>query len=188
MSNLAKGLVVRIDDRDVSLEVLSSRDRPDLVSTHTRIMEIVLSATFDLTGQHKVEVGNANLPGDPNYFYTDVTVPQSAIIHETNLVARRADGTTVDLAAAWSRSELRRQIQVDVTIPDDPWSRLVDWREPAMVTIRLAPTRPLHRAWPAGRRTPETLVVALLLAFAAGLGASQRGPRRSVYLLSLIHI
>jgi hypothetical protein len=172
---LERGLVLSVDGTTVPLARRTGTHRPDLVSMHTHLFDLVLVAEVDLAGRHTIELGNANLGGQPCYFYDDVRVVGSAWVHEASLQVARRDGELIDLSAAWTRSELRRRIRVEVELPDDPWSATFDRIDGRIHPLATMPNRPLAAAWVAGRTTPGTVFGAALALLLAGLAAGSGG-------------
>lgn len=169
LDTLQAGLLLAVDGRTVPLVRRAADHRPDLVSMHTHLFHLQLVGEVPLAARHTVEVGNINLSGRPSFFLDEVTVTGSARVHASSLRVAMRDGTVTDLADAWSRSELRRRIRVDVELPTDPWSTLFDELDPARWPASRTHDRDPLPAWAAARRTPETSLLQLLFAMATGL-------------------
>jgi hypothetical protein len=170
LRSFSNGIVLTVDGATVPLTVRHSADRTDLVSPHTHIMEVVLVATVDLTGQHKVEVSNGNLQGQASYYLTKVEFGSTATMHASSLLLEPKGVAAVDRSQAWSRSELRRRYAVDIYFPDTAWATLFEFVDPGRL-------RHDHitkvSAWPDWRsRTASPPGVALGMAAASLVGGA----------------
>lgn len=165
LADLPHGLLVSVDGATAPLMLRNSRETVDLVNTSTRLLEVTLRADHTWTGLHDIEVSNGNLSGLPGWYHDSVRLDPSVTLVRSNLVTELRDGTLQILDDAWSRSELRRRIQLTVDATPTPASQLHAAMAPEALPAHHTLERPLHEAW----TTPHTRQGALLRLVAAAL-------------------
>jgi hypothetical protein len=185
LDELTRGIVVVVDGATVPATVERRAHRADLISPHTRILELVLRADAPLAGRHRVEVSNGNLHGYPSFYFTEVEVSSSASVYDSSLLAEPKGLAAVDLSSRWTRSELRRRLTLDVELPDTAWAAAFDRIDGGRVPLAEAHDADPWDGWGRGSHTPAALLPALVGVPLAGALAGAAGPRRLALLASL---
>ncbi|MCB9666211.1 MAG: hypothetical protein H6732_19030 [Alphaproteobacteria bacterium] len=180
LSDLVGGVTVRVDGQELDLAEVERWSMPDLVDGEGRVLGVVWEVPVDLRGRHLVAIGNANLAETPCWFRDQVTVPPGARVHATSLRQERSDGVHW-LDNRWLRSERLRAIQVDLELPDDPWTTAFARVDGRPRPARQAWARSAVAAWREGRDDAVTVALALGVALAGSVGAvSVHGGRARV--------
>ncbi len=172
LARAAAALSVTVDGASVPLRELSRRHSVDLVSMHTELLTLALRADVGwLPGvPFALEVGNANLVGEPCWYFDTLTVPATAEVRSTDLAVRRRDGGLDVLAGRWTRAEPRRRVRATLTIPADPLSRWLTARgAPGVPVAQRLPASAWTR-WRTGQHDRGTAAAAAALCALGGLG------------------
>lgn len=171
---LSAGLILTVDGATVPLQVTSQQARLDLVSMHTRVLELVLRADVDLRGPHTVEVSNGNLQGAPSFFLSTLEVAPSMTVVDSSLLT----GTEAEqsLSGRWTRSEGRRLMHAELDGDGSIPARALTSLDPRTVDLHTAHA-PLMASWRAGGHTARNAGLLLLLGLAAGAGLGVASPR-----------
>lgn len=175
LAELATGLTITVDGASVPTRVAHSAQRMDLVSMNARVLELVLRADVDLTGAHTLEITNGNIPAVPCYHFADVQTAPSLRVTKSSLRLPALGGKIMDFSRQWSRSELRRRVQL--TLDGDPgWvaAQIDAWAPDARRPLAASDDA---EAWRLGADSVRTVEARLALALCAGLGAGAAGRR-----------
>ncbi len=155
---LARGVVVTLDGSTLQTTIVATDHRVDLLAPTVTIYELTLSAPAALSGVHDLEISNGNLIGIPGWYLDEVRLGAGIWLRSSSLRIERRDGGYDDLGGRWSRSELRRRVQLTVDAPADLPHRFFRWVEgPAMRTPAEATTEGFAHDWLAGQVTPATV-------------------------------
>lgn len=125
LERMANAVAVSVDGVTATPTLERSDERLDLVGMHTRTFEVVLALPIDLSAPRKIEVTNGNLLGQGGWYVSTVTLNPAVRHLDSSLVVTPRRGSTVDLSGQWSRSELRRRVQLTLDAPPTLWRRLV---------------------------------------------------------------
>jgi hypothetical protein len=171
---LSAGLILTVDGATVPLRVTSQQARLDLVSMHTRVLELVLRADISLQGPHTVAVSNGNLQGAPSFFLSTLEVAPSITILDSSLLT----GTEAEqsLSGRWTRSEGRRLMHAELDGDGSLPARALTSLDPRTVDLHTAHAPPVA-SWRAGGHTARNAGLLLLLGLAAGAGLGVAAPR-----------
>jgi len=183
LTELATGLTITVDGASVPTQVTHSAQRMDLVSMNARVLELVLRADVDLTGSHTVEITNGNIPAVPCYHFADVQLAPSMRATRSSLRLPALGGKMMDFSRQWSRSELRRRVQL--TLDGDPgWlaAQIDGWAPDARRPLAASDD---GEAWRLGADSTGTVEARIALAAVAGLGAGAAGRRWQTALVAL---
>lgn len=183
LAELASGLTITVDGASVPTRTAHSAQRMDLVSMNARVLELVLRADVDLTGAHTVEITNGNIPAVPCYHFADVQTAPSLRATKSSLRLPALGGKIMDFSHQWSRSELRRRVQL--TVEGDPgWvaAQIDAWAPDARRPLAASEDA---EAWRLGADSVRTVEARLALAMGAGLGAGAAGRRWQTGLVGL---
>lgn len=183
LAELASGLTITVDGASVPSRVTHSAQRMDLVSMNARVLELVLRADVDLTGAHTVEITNGNIPAVPCYHFADVQIAPSLRVTKSSLRLPALGGKIMDFSRQWSRSELRRRVQL--SLDGDPgWvaAQIDAWAPDARRPLAASDDT---EAWRLGADTAVTVEARLALAALVGAGAGAAGRRWQTGLVGL---
>lgn len=184
-TELAAGILVRVDDQTVLLDVVGSGEQ-----TVDHVSHAWLELRGRLPGPHpaSVEVSLANYPDYPGIFRWSALLHREHAVLDTNLRFEK-DGVPRIYTEHPLHGDDWRTLQLDLA-PSGPLDAA--W---AALTPELPVARPLadalHQPWWAGfvggASGPALLLVGAGLAGLAGTGASSREPRdRQVVIMSFL--